>query len=113
MSRWDINLMYSTTMYIQTIFWRSRFIHVIHVGVKSTKVSIFMPISSERASISPWKHSKSIPIRTCVCKAVQQLFVKYLIKQLNTFSICKYAKTVHYWSTFALVDGSLESRTPC
>ena len=110
MSRWDIDLMYWTPMYIQTIFWRGRF---IHVGIKATKVSIFMPISSEQASISPWKHSKSIPIRTCVCKVVQQLFIKSQIKQLNTFSICKYAKTVNYWSSYALVDGSLESRTPC
>ena len=102
--------MYSTTMYIQTIFWRGRF---IHVEIKSTKVSIFMPISSEQASISPQKHSKSNPIRTCVCKVVQQLFIKYLIKQLSTFSIYKYAKTVNYWSSYALVDGSLKSRTPC
>ena len=100
--------MYSTTMYIQTIFWRGRF---IHVEIKSTKVSIFMPIFSEQVSIA--KHSKSIPNCTCVCNVVQQLFIKYLIKQLNTFSICKYAKTVNYWSSYALVDGSLESRTPC
>ena len=38
------------TMYIQTIFWRGRF---IHVEIKSTKVSISMSIFSEQASISP------------------------------------------------------------
>ena len=64
-------------------------------------------------SISPQKHTKSLLMRTCVCKALQQLFIKYLIKQLNTFSICKYGKTVNCWSPNALVDGSLESRTPC
>ena len=31
-------------------FWRGR---LIHVEIKSTKVSICMPISSEKASISP------------------------------------------------------------
>ena len=34
-------------------------------------------------------------------------------KKLNSFSICKYAKTVNFCSSYALVDGSLESRTPC
>ena len=91
-------------------FWLDRF---IPAEIKLTKVSICMPISREPASISPCKHSKSVPIRTCVCKVVQQQFIKYLIKQYNTFSICKYAKTVNYWSSYALVDGSLESRTPC
>ena len=46
-------------------------------------------------------------------KVVQQLFMKYLIKKMNSFSICKYAKTVNFCSSYALVDGSLESRTPC
>ena len=32
---------------------------------------------------------------------------------LYNFSICKYAKTVNYWSSYALVDGLLENRTPC
>ena len=61
----------------------------IHVEIKSTKVSIFMPISSEQAF-----HLRNTSNRF-------------------QFSICKYAKTVNYWSSYALVDGSLESRTPC
>ena len=71
-----------------------------------------MPIFREQPSISPYEHTKSISIRTCVCKVVQQLFIKYLIKKLNTFSISKYAKTVNFCSSYTLVDGSLESRTP-
>ena len=78
-----------------------------------TKVSIFMLIFREQASISLYEHIKSISIRTCVCKVVYQLFVKYIIQKLNTFSICKYAKTVNLCSSYALVDGALESRTPC
>ena len=53
---------------------------VSHVEIKSTKMSIFMPIFREQPSISPYEHTKSISIRTCVCKVVQQLFIKYLIK---------------------------------
>ena len=34
---------------LQILFWRGRF---IHVGIKSTKVSIFMPIFREQISIS-------------------------------------------------------------
>ena len=45
--------------------------------------------------------------------SLQQLFIKCLLKKLKTFSICKYAKTVNLCSSYALVDSSLESRTPC
>ena len=96
--------MYWTIKYFQTIFLSGRF---IHVEIKSTKVLIFMPIFREQPSMSPYEHIKSISIRTCVCKVVQQLFIKYLIKKLNTFSLCKYAKTVNFCSSYALVGGSL------
>ena len=45
------------------------------------KEYIFMPIFREQPSISPYEHTKSILIRTCVCKVVQQLFIKYLLKK--------------------------------
>ena len=80
---------------------------------KINKSIIFMPIFREQASISPYEHTKSISIRTCVCNVVQQLFIKYLIKKLSTLSVCKYAKTVNFCSSYALVDDSLEGRTPC
>ena len=67
----------------------------IHVEIKSKKLSIVMPIFREQESILPYGQTKSILIRTCVCKVVQQLFIKYLINKLNTFSISKYAKTVN------------------
>ena len=47
-----------------------------------------MPIFREQPSISPYEHTNSISIHTCVCKVVQQLAIthtKYLIKKLNTF----------------------------
>ena len=49
--------MYWIIMYSQTIFCRGRF---IHVEIKSTKVSICMPIFREQPSISPYEHTKSI-----------------------------------------------------
>ena len=58
---------------------------LIHVEIKSTKVSIFMPIFLEQPSISPYEHTKSISIRTSVCKVVQQLFLKYLVKKIEHF----------------------------
>ena len=109
MRKWYIDLMYWITIYSQ-IFLRGRF---IHVEIKSTKVSVFMTIFREQPSISPYEHTKSISFRTCVCKVVQQPFIKYLIKKSNSLSICKYAKNGNFCSSYALVDGSLGSRTPC
>ena len=45
------------------------------------KVSILMPIFREQRSISHKVHTKSISIRTYVCKVVQQLFIEQLSKK--------------------------------
>ena len=83
--------MYWTIKYFQTIFWRGRF---IRVEIKSTKGPIFMQIFCEQPSTSPYEHTKSISIRrpTCVCKVVQQLFIKYLIKKWTLLAYVNWRK---------------------
>ena len=61
-------------MYCQNFFFDAEGLGlIIHVDIKSTKVSIFMPIFREQTSISLYVHTKWISI-VCVCKVVQQLF---------------------------------------
>ena len=52
-------------------------------------------------------------VHVFACEVVQlQLFIGDLNEKNNTIRIAKYAKTPYYWSSYALADGSLESRTP-
>ena len=72
-----------------------------------------MPIFREQTCISPYEHTKSISIRTCICKVVQQLFIKYLITNLNTFSICKYVGLAsHPFGTARILRPLKSSRGP-
>ena len=46
----------------------------------------------------------------------QNFIIEYLNEKSNTFNIGKYAKTLNYWSSYALVDSMLESvsrMAPC
>ena len=68
---------------------------------------------SNRRDREPSPELWRLPTILTVFKVAQQLFIEYISKQYNTFSVAKYAETVNYWSSYAFVDGSLESMTLC
>ena len=77
-------------MIVFDIFQGFLFVFVFEKFYANVILSVFV---FDLVYLTPTLHTRSISIPTCVYNVVKQLFIEYLNKQYNTFSIVKYAKT--------------------
>ena len=110
--RWKNALMYFTIMYLQTFFldglgscW-SKINERVHSHADISWSAIDFILDTLQIDINSY-------MCLYVCKVMQHWIHRKLKQKIEKNCIAEFVKIFYYWSSYAFVDDSLQTRTPC